>query len=50
MSSVVQAQKVTQGDEVSLDVYHRLLWGKRILHCSIIKWFGRVGMGVHIKN
>jgi len=48
MSSVVKAQKVVQGDEVGLDMYHRLLWGKIILYCIII-WFGRVGTGVHIK-
>jgi len=27
MSSVIQAPKVVQGDEVGLDVYDRLLWG-----------------------
>jgi hypothetical protein len=50
MSSVVQTHKVLQGDELGLDVYRRLLWGNRILYCSKIRWFGRVGMGVHIKN
>jgi len=49
MSPVVQAPKVVQGDEVDLDVYHRLLWGKRLLYCSILNWFGRVGTGVRIK-
>jgi len=50
MLSVIQAQYVVQGDEVGLDVYHCLLWGNRILYCSIINWFGRVATGVHIKN
>jgi len=49
MSSVVQAQKVVQRYEVGLDVYHRLLWGNRILCCSVINWFGRVGTGLRIK-
>jgi len=42
MSSVVQAQKVVQGDEVGSGVHHRLLLGNIILCCSI----GRVGTGV----
>jgi len=46
MFSVVQAQKLYMGDEVGLDVYHCLLWGNKILYCSIIKWFDRVGTGV----
>jgi hypothetical protein len=44
--SVVQAQKSYTGDEVGLDVYHRLLWGDKILYCTIIKWFDHVWMGV----
>jgi len=36
MSSVIQAPKDVQRDEVGLDVYHCLLWGNRILYCSII--------------
>jgi len=46
MLSVVQAQKLYTGDEVGLDVYHRLLWGNKILYCIIIKWLDHVGKGV----
>ena len=29
-------RKFEQGSEVGLDVYHSLLWGNRVLYCSII--------------
>ena len=42
-------KRFVQGDEVGIDVHHRLLWGNRNLYCSIIHWFGHVAMGVHVK-
>ena len=50
MSSVAQAAKVGQRDEVGFDVYHRLLWGNRIIYCSVIEWFSFVATSVYAKN
>ena len=41
MSSVVQAQKVVQGDEAGLDVYRRLIRGKTELYI-VVKSIGSV--------